>query len=592
MLISRSDGSPTGPPDMFISSPRLQMTKRSLESLNAQKFPKKIQEVVFGISSESKAIPEVTLELYDTFTFYLDSVDNLNSQLVSGCLYHEKPIIETNDHFQISAEFSTENYYKHLIFRLHGSKEDLGDVTVKLYDKKTGEVLNISKFKTSTFQGYHLYYVYYNLEADTWNFVSLNEEESNEPPQLLGTLTPTKSKSVAKSMFMISGSEVVNKKKKDMVVKRNTIPLDFVSMPRILNLKIIRGNDLAIQDLNGFSDPYCKVYAANQKLKTTVIHKNLNPVWEEHLDFKLHDKIDDNLRIEVWDYDVGRPHDFLGQITLNLSKIELKKKYKKNLEKRSGKEKKDFYVQGNLEFIFDINKEDKTPIEERKLNIFGVPILEVMERRHETEVYPKQIKLLVDFLKIHAPGIFGIFRVSGDATYRKEWAVKMDQGEFIPFDSKDIEDLTHNVASVFKLYIRELPIPLLTIDLYDDFLKTLRIEDTNEKLNSYSELFTKIPNEHRILLRELLDLCELVTAQKEKNLMTPENLAVVFGIGVLKTKDEMRNAQDVQSIQKVYIELMHYHPKHFELAQKLLNPDGDDSEGDNSFEQGEQKKQE
>ena len=263
---------------------------------------------------------------------------------------------------------------------------------------------------------------------------------------------------------------------------------------------------------------------------------------------------------------------------MNLSKIELKKKYIKNLEKRPGKEKKDSYVQGNLEFIFDIDKEDNEDIEERKLNIFGVPILTVMERRHETEVYPKQIKFLVDFLKINAPEIFGIFRVSGDSNYRKDWSIKMDQGEFVTFQAKDIEDLTHNVASVFKLYIRELPIPLLTFDLYDDFLKTLRIEDTNEKLKTYSILLTKIPNEHRILLKELLDLCDLVTKQKEKNLMTLENLAVVFGIGVLKTKDEMRNAQDVQSIQKVYVELMQYHPKHFELAEKILNPSEDDEE--------------
>ena len=250
------------------------MAKRKIESLGIQKFPKKTQEIVFGISSNSqKTIPDVTLELYDTFTFYLDTVDNLNSQLQEGCFFYDKPIIGTEDHYQIGCEFSTKYSYKHLLFRLNSSKENLGEIYIKLYDKETKEILDSSNFKPSTFQGYYLYYIQYNIEVDSWNFIKLNEEEQNQPPQLLGTKSPTKS--VSKSMFIMS-NDSISKKKSQKVVSRNTIQLDFVVMPLTLNLKIIKGNDLAIQDLNGFSDPYCKVYAANQKLKTSVIQKVIN----------------------------------------------------------------------------------------------------------------------------------------------------------------------------------------------------------------------------------------------------------------------------------------------------------------------------
>jgi hypothetical protein len=477
-------------------------------------------------------------------------------------MYYDKPIIGETDDFQLTFELNPKCSYKHLLLHLHASKEELEEITIQVYDKNTKEILETSTLTPEKSQGYYLYYVNYNIDQDSWHYIKLNEKESDESPQLLGTITPTKSFMTVGSMF----------KQKAKTVKRNVIPLDFVSMPRCLNMRVLKGNDLAIQDLNGFSDPYCKVYIAGQKMKTSVQYKNLNPVWDEQLDFKLHDKMDDSIRVEVWDHDVGRTHDFLGQFHLQLSTIELKKKYKIDLEKRPGK--KDSHVKGNIEFIFDVDKEDS--VMERKLNIFRTPILEVMKRRHETEAYPKQIKFIVDFLKVHAPDVFGIFRVSGDSNYRLKWSELMDNGEFVTFQAKDIEDLTHNVASVLKLYIRELPEPLLTFELYDDFLKMLNIEDSEEKLKTIAELFMKIPNECRILLRELLNLCDLVTKNKEKNLMSPENLAVVFGIGVLKTKDEMRNASDVQSIQKVYIELMHFHPHHFEMADKMLNRDEDD----------------
>ncbi|KNC69511.1 hypothetical protein SARC_17981, partial [Sphaeroforma arctica JP610] len=44
---------------------------------------------------------------------------------------------------------------------------------------------------------------------------------------------------------------------------------------------------------------------------------------------------------------------------------------------------------------------------------------------------------------------------------------KLDQGVNVDFDQ---EENPHNVAGLIKLYLRELPEPLMTWDMYDPFI--------------------------------------------------------------------------------------------------------------------------
>ncbi|MFS8019801.1 putative C2 domain-containing protein [Helianthus anomalus] len=50
----------------------------------------------------------------------------------------------------------------------------------------------------------------------------------------------------------------------------------------LLRIRIKRGIDLVIRDFRS-SDPYCILKLGEQKLKTRIIYKDLNPVWDEDL---------------------------------------------------------------------------------------------------------------------------------------------------------------------------------------------------------------------------------------------------------------------------------------------------------------------
>ncbi|OEL18733.1 C2 and GRAM domain-containing protein [Dichanthelium oligosanthes] len=73
-------------------------------------------------------------------------------------------------------------------------------------------------------------------------------------------------------------------------------------------------------DSNGFSDPYVKLQLGKQRFKTKVIKVNLNPTWDQEFSF-LVDDVRDVLKLDVYDEDILRMDDFLGQVRVPLEDV-------------------------------------------------------------------------------------------------------------------------------------------------------------------------------------------------------------------------------------------------------------------------------
>ncbi|KAJ0965300.1 hypothetical protein J5N97_026438 [Dioscorea zingiberensis] len=73
-------------------------------------------------------------------------------------------------------------------------------------------------------------------------------------------------------------------------------------------------------DLNGLSDPYVRLQLGRQRVKTKVIRKNLNPVWDEDFRFVVGD-LGDELSVSVLDEDKYFSDDFVGQVKVPLWKV-------------------------------------------------------------------------------------------------------------------------------------------------------------------------------------------------------------------------------------------------------------------------------
>ncbi|CAN6194417.1 unnamed protein product [Urochloa humidicola] len=84
----------------------------------------------------------------------------------------------------------------------------------------------------------------------------------------------------------------------------------------ILKVTVIRGTKLAVRDLIS-SDPYVVLTLGQQKAKTSVIKRNLNPVWNEELKLSVPQKYGP-VKLEVFDYDLLSRDDKMGEAEIDL----------------------------------------------------------------------------------------------------------------------------------------------------------------------------------------------------------------------------------------------------------------------------------
>lgn len=106
---------------------------------------------------------------------------------------------------------------------------------------------------------------------------------------------------------------------------RILIYLKYHSNKQQLQVGIIRCAGLAAMDVNGYSDPYVKLYlrpdtGRKTKQKTSMKKKTLNPEFNEdfYYDVKHNELAKKTLEITVWDKDIGK-NDYIGGVQLGIN---------------------------------------------------------------------------------------------------------------------------------------------------------------------------------------------------------------------------------------------------------------------------------
>lgn len=104
----------------------------------------------------------------------------------------------------------------------------------------------------------------------------------------------------------------------------------------------------------------------------------------------------------------------------------------------------------------------------------------------------------------------------------------------------------HVIASVLKSYLRELPEPLLTYNLYNDWLQASRLPTDELKLEALKLVLQKLPMANYENLHYLIKfLSEL--SKNPKNKMTSSNIAIVIAPNLLWSHNEVCNGIDMTS---------------------------------------------
>ncbi|EME39461.1 hypothetical protein DOTSEDRAFT_75208 [Dothistroma septosporum NZE10] len=163
--------------------------------------------------------------------------------------------------------------------------------------------------------------------------------------------------------------------------------------------------------------------------------------------------------------------------------------------------------------------------------VFGVPLAEaaaaVPVEDADTDL-PAVVYRCVEYL-IGKNAVIeeGIFRLSGSNTVIRSLKDRFNLEGDVNLMADDHHYDVHAVASLLKLYLRELPASILTRDLHLDFLHCLETVG-EEKIVQLNELVRRLPAQNRALLEALSDLMLRIVDKVDLNKMNVRNLGVVF----------------------------------------------------------------
>ncbi|KAF5676947.1 hypothetical protein FHETE_1954 [Fusarium heterosporum] len=122
----------------------------------------------------------------------------------------------------------------------------------------------------------------------------------------------------------------------------------------------------------------------------------------------------------------------------------------------------------------------------------------------------------------------GIFRLSGSNIVIKQLRERFNvEGDINLVTDRQYYDI-HAVASLLKLYLRELPTTILTRDLHMEFLTSMEIQDHAEKMTALGELVHRLPQANATLLKYLIGFLIKIINNADVNKMTVRNVGIVF----------------------------------------------------------------
>uniref|UniRef100_A0A672UHM4 Myosin IXA n=1 Tax=Strigops habroptila TaxID=2489341 RepID=A0A672UHM4_STRHB len=175
---------------------------------------------------------------------------------------------------------------------------------------------------------------------------------------------------------------------------------------------------------------------------------------------------------------------------------------------------------------------------------FGV---ELSRLTSEERAVPVLVEKLINYIEMHGLYTEGIYRKSGSTNKIKE----LRQGLDTDIDNVNLDDYNiHVIASVFKQWLRDLPNPLMTFELYEEFLRAMGLQERRETVRGVYSVIDQLSRTHLSTLERLIFHLVRIALQEETNRMSANALAIVFAPCILRCPDTTDPLQSVQDISK------------------------------------------
>ncbi|CAF98794.1 unnamed protein product, partial [Tetraodon nigroviridis] len=191
-----------------------------------------------------------------------------------------------------------------------------------------------------------------------------------------------------------------------------------------------------------------------------------------------------------------------------------------------------------------------------RLHLFGVDFTQAANNSPDS--IPFIVRKCTSEIESRALNIKGIYRVNGAKSRVEKLCQAFENGKHLV----ELSELyPHDISNVLKLYLRQLPEPLILFRYYNDFIglakesqgvimeemEALRLSPTpvspaqisvelNRVLFKIRDLLRQLPAAHYKTLQFLVEHLYRVTEHSAENKMTASNLGIIFGPTLIKPR--------------------------------------------------------
>nr|XP_046215529.1 unconventional myosin-IXb-like isoform X5 [Oncorhynchus gorbuscha] len=176
---------------------------------------------------------------------------------------------------------------------------------------------------------------------------------------------------------------------------------------------------------------------------------------------------------------------------------------------------------------------------------FGVQVCVLTSK---TYPIPMVVQIMLEHVEMNGLYTEGIYRKSGSACHARELHQLLETNpERATLEKYSI----HTVTGLVKRWLRELPEPLLTFSLYNDFLHAVELPEQSEQLRAVYQKLDDLPPSNFNTLERLVFHLVRVAKEEEHNRMSANSLAIVFAPCILRSPDTTDPFLSMKDISKI-----------------------------------------
>ncbi|XP_072508033.1 rho GTPase-activating protein 12 isoform X2 [Notamacropus eugenii] len=187
-----------------------------------------------------------------------------------------------------------------------------------------------------------------------------------------------------------------------------------------------------------------------------------------------------------------------------------------------------------------------------KDQVFGSNLANLCQKENST--VPKFVKLCIEHVEEHGLDVDGIYRVSGNLAVIQKLRFAVNHDEKLDLNDSKWEDI-HVITGALKMFFRELPEPLFTFNHFNDFVNAIK-QEPRQRVAAVRDLIKQLPKPNQDTMQVLFRHLKRVVENGEKNRMTYQSVAIVFGPTLLKPEKETGNIAVHTVYQNQIVELI------------------------------------